>query len=90
RIIQEQLNNVIRHAEATRVSVSLISSQDRLLLLVADNGKGCDPAEGVKGVGIINMKTRASLHGASVVILSQPGEGFQLHVIFPLGGVMPA
>lgn len=83
RIIQEQLSNIIRHAEATHATVSLISSDHNLHLLITDNGKGCNLEGGIKGAGIINIKTRAGAHNAKVVMASQEGEGFELSVIFP-------
>jgi PAS domain S-box-containing protein len=84
RIIQEQLNNVITHAFATQVTVSLISRKHKLELLVSDNGKGCVCTETGKGVGLINIRTRASIHDAEVNIVSSPGQGFELQVLFPL------
>ncbi len=51
RIIQEQLNNVVKHADAKRVSIVLREVDDGLLLSIRDDGKGFDPAERRPGSG---------------------------------------
>jgi PAS domain S-box-containing protein len=84
RIIQEQVNNIIRHAGASNASISILSKDQKLLLLVTDNGKGSDMSKKIKGVGIVNIKTRAGMHDGKVMIISNAEEGFELQVIFPL------
>jgi PAS domain S-box-containing protein len=91
RIIQEQVNNILRHSGASHASISIFSKDKKLLLLVTDNGVGSNATDGSKGVGIINMKTRAGMHEGRVLIVTKPGEGFELQVIFPqkLGSQFP-
>ncbi len=76
RIVQEALNNITKHAGASRVSVSLAEEDGWLVLVVADDGKGFDPA-GVPpthlGLGI--MQERAQQIGAELEIESGPGQG---------------
>ncbi|MEO5564638.1 MAG: PAS domain S-box protein [Chitinophagaceae bacterium] len=84
RIIQEQLNNVLKHSKATKAVIDLGRVEDRIILTISDNGQGSDPANNKNGVGIINIKSRAELYGGIATIISNPGEGFQLKVELPL------
>jgi signal transduction histidine kinase len=78
RIVQEQLNNVVKHAEATRVTIILREVDDGLLLSIRDDGKGFDPAERAPGIGLENMRRRAVAMGGELRILSSPGKGCEL------------
>lgn len=84
RIIQEQLNNILKHSTATCTDVHLYKEQENLILLIADNGCGCNLAEIKKGVGSVNVMSRAALCNGSVAIKSSPGNGYSLKVTFPL------
>jgi signal transduction histidine kinase len=53
-------------------------------LVISDNGKGCDITADNKGIGIMNITSRADLHQGTVSILSHPGEGYVLKVWFPI------
>lgn len=84
RIIQEQLNNISKHAEANEVSISIVGDDNLLELSIKDDGKGFD-VEGVQsGLGIKNIQSRASLHMGVVTLDSKPGSGTQLLVRFDL------
>lgn len=87
RIIQEQLNNIIRHAAASNVTIKLQlvdeAPQHNLELLIKDDGRGFDPSLKRNGVGLRNIINRAELFGGSVSIQSKPGKGCELRVIFP-------
>lgn len=83
RIVQEQLNNIVKHAEATRVLIRLSGEQDQIVLTVADNGVGFDVSRHRKGVGITNIISRAELFAGKVEIQSSPGEGCMLTVSLP-------
>ncbi len=85
RIAQEALNNVAKHAEAGRVSVSLRCQpfgEQALLsatLCICDNGQGFDPAETPPDhLGLDIMRERAEAIGATLSIASQPGQGVQV------------
>ena len=87
RIVQEALNNVVKHAHASRVDVILDSRGDAIVLVVEDNGVGFEAAEGgdaAQGLGLVGMRERAALVGAVVQIESSPGSGttvfFRQHV----------
>jgi two-component system NarL family sensor kinase len=88
RIIQESLQNIIRHAEASRINIHLIHSSKQLSLIIKDDGKGFDieaqatPKPG-KGAGLANMRNRAALMHGEMKIMSQPGQGTTLQFIFP-------
>jgi two-component system sensor histidine kinase UhpB len=86
RIVQEQLNNIIKHAEASKVYISLGRSGNEtgIELLIKDNGKGFDPSEKRSGVGLRNIVSRVELFYGHVSIQSRPGHGCELKVIFPV------
>lgn len=84
RIVQEQLNNIVRHSKATHATINLTSQHKEIILVISDNGKGSDLSLLNKGVGIINIKSRAERNGGTVTIISEPGKGYELKVILPL------
>ncbi len=85
RIVQEQLNNIVKHAEATRVDISLTLLEDNTIKLwIKDNGKGYNLSDKPNGVGLQNIKTRAALHYGEVTINTSLGNGFELIVTFPM------
>jgi signal transduction histidine kinase len=86
RIAQEALNNVTKHAGASAVSVHLRTEDERLTLVIEDNGRGFDPANvppDHMGVGI--MRERAETIGAALEIDSRPGQGTRLQVQWETG-----
>ncbi len=84
RIIQELVNNTIKHAEATEISLNMIRDEHVLQFSYADNGKGMDANQKKEGIGLSNIKTRAEhLHGE--VTFGKNGEsGFYARIIIPL------
>jgi two-component system, NarL family, sensor histidine kinase UhpB len=84
RIVQEQLNNIVKHARATRVLIRLSVEGSFIVLTVADNGVGFDVGRHRKGVGITNIISRAELFNGSVDIQSASGEGCILSVSLPI------
>jgi PAS domain S-box-containing protein len=81
RIIQEQLNNILKHAQAGEVVIELNKVKEQVRLRLADDGKGFDPRMRRKGVGISNIISRAELYNGKVEIESAPGKGCQLVVV---------
>jgi len=81
RIIQEQLNNILKHAQASSVSIELNKQREQIRLLVEDDGRGFDPRMRRDGVGISNIMSRALLYNGKVEIDSSPGKGCRLEVI---------
>ena len=84
RIIQEQLTNIIKHANATAADIALINKNEILQLVIRDDGQGFDPRQKRRGVGIVNMYNRAETIGGSLEISSQPGAGCTLTANFPV------
>ena len=80
RIIQEQLNNILKHAEATSVQIDLETSEHQVNLVIADNGKGFDTSIKRNGIGITNIMSRAELFNGKAVVDSSPGKGCRLQV----------
>ena len=75
RIIQESLNNVSKHARASRVEIRFSRQGDSLLLEIRDNGIGFDQARKEHSFGLLGIKERAMMIGGSARIESTPGEG---------------
>ncbi|QIE27871.1 Protein-glutamate methylesterase/protein-glutamine glutaminase (plasmid) [Caballeronia sp. SBC1] len=88
RIVQASLTNVARHAGASRVDVTLTSTETALDLYVSDDGRGFDPAAARKGYsyGLLGMSERARLIGGSLRIDSSPETGTVVSIHVPLGG----
>jgi PAS domain S-box-containing protein len=86
RICQEALTNIARHAQATRVSVSLSKRRDRISLRVSDNGKGIqeDQIADPRAFGLVGMRERAGFWGGEVRISRAPGKGTLVVVNIPL------
>jgi len=80
RIAQEALNNTAKHAEATKITVTLRRLPQRVTLRISDNGRGFDLAllESHQGLGTI--RERAEEIGAALRITSQPGKGTRIEV----------
>jgi two-component system, NarL family, sensor histidine kinase DevS len=85
-IAQEALANVAKHAHAGRTNVHLWTTNERVLLEVADNGKGFDVESTAMtlGHGLSNMRSRAQKVGGEVEISSEPGEGTTVLAWVPL------
>lgn len=86
RIIQECLTNIIRHANASSVTISLnMSSQPDLLdLSVSDNGQGCHPDTVSSGFGLLGMKERIKSLGGDFNMQSYPGDGMKITARIPI------
>jgi PAS domain S-box-containing protein len=84
RIIQEQINNIIRHAAASSVRIELENMKGQLRLEITDDGKGFDPLQVKRGLGLTNMANRASLFDGQANIISSPGHGCMLQVVAPI------
>jgi signal transduction histidine kinase len=85
RIVQEALQNVVKHAGASQVSVILQSDDEGVTLVIEDDGRGFDPeaARSPTSYGLSGMQERASLLGATLEIRSQPGDGTTLVIRIP-------
>jgi signal transduction histidine kinase len=86
RIAQEALSNAVRHAAPTRVEVTLAARDGRLVLTVADDGSGFDPAERAlrsRRLGLTSMEERAELVGGRLTIESAPSAGTTVRLEVP-------
>ena len=80
RIIQESLNNIIKHAEAKEISVNVEQNEKTLAVKIIDNGRGFDMTQVEAGLGIRNMQHRAVLIGARIDVESRPGRGTEIRL----------
>jgi PAS domain S-box-containing protein len=89
RICQEALNNIVKHAGATNSYFQLFKSQQSVVLVIDDNGKGfdtttLDTGSHKSGIGLISIRERAHSFGGIFTIDSVPGKGTELFIEIPL------
>ncbi len=90
RLIQEALNNVATHSQASRVTVTLQREAENdpdeevLMLNVEDDGVGFDTAQPTTGMGLLGMRERVIAAGGGFVMYSEPGKGTHIHASLPL------
>jgi len=90
RILQEALNNVVKHSGADEIDVKLEFTEDEIFLQVADNGQGFDESQLQRGerkssaFGLLGMRERATAVGGQLQVDSQAGEGAKIAVVVPL------
>ena len=86
RIIQESVNNVIKHARASSLSVQIFNETDSISVSIEDNGVGFDPSNmsGKWGIGLQNIQNRLAILKGSLEIDSAPGKGTLLLIYVPI------
>ena len=87
RIAQEALNNVAKHAHASRVDVMLAGRDGTATMIIEDDGIGFEPSEGdikSRGMGLLTMRERVALVGATLDVEAGPGRGTSIYVRAPL------
>ena len=84
RIIQEQFNNILKHAHASEATISLIINDRLLSLKIVDNGHGFNPSATKRGLGLNNMFNRVEFYNGSVQFDSSPGQGCKLLITIPI------
>ena len=84
RVVQEALNNIVRHAQAHQVWVQLLSRPHSVVLVITDDGCGFNPTAARKGVGLTNIYNRVEAGKGSVRLKTGPGLGCRLTVSLPL------
>ena len=84
QLIRESLSNSLRHSEASRVTIELHGGDDRLALLISDNGIGFDPAAVAWGLGLTNLRERATRAGGQISIDSEAETGTTVRAALPL------
>ena len=88
RIVQEQLNNILKHANATQVVIRLSQTKKAITLNLTDNGIGFDTRKAQKGIGIVNIKSRAATYNGTADFVSEPGHGCILTATFPVSDML--
>ena len=89
RIFQEALTNVLRHARATRVDVTVVEDTGVFVLMIGDNGRGITEHEriGELSIGLLGMRERAALIGGQIDVNGVEGEGTTVTLRLPVVGV---
>jgi len=80
RIVQESLNNIVKHSRATRARVTVHCGERELEVMINDNGQGFVAQTPGKGFGLTGMAERVRILGGSYTIHSQPGQGTTITV----------
>ena len=84
RILQEQMRNIIKHAAASEIGISIVRSGSQIILTIADNGVGFDASKKPAGIGMTNIVNRAKTYNGNASFISKPGQGCKLLVTFPV------
>ena len=84
RIVQEQVNNIVKHARASVAEIELKTDQQLTHLTIKDNGIGFDPKKKGKGIGLHNIYSRVEMQNGHMDIISSHGEGCILKITMPL------
>jgi signal transduction histidine kinase len=87
RIVQESLNNVIKHSEASEAEITIKKSETEVVITIKDDGRGFD-ADNIKsnggGLGLVGLKERTNMLGGAISINSSVGNGTEIKVILPI------
>jgi signal transduction histidine kinase len=84
RVIQEAMNNISKHSKATLIQLSLGKKEDKIELVIEDNGMGFDLETSTRGLGLTSMRERTELSGGAFVIESTTGKGTTIRASWPL------
>ena len=84
RVAQEALDNVVKHSEVKEARLELAGKSGDLLLRVVDAGRGFEPSEAGRGLGLLSMKERLRLVGGSLVVRSRSSQGTEISAQVPM------
>src|SRR5262249_1976039 len=89
RIIQESINNIVKHADATEATVKITRTDGIIEVAIQDNGKGFNPetASGAGGFGLMGIIERARILGGEAIFRSSPGSGATVDIKLRLKGI---
>jgi signal transduction histidine kinase len=82
RIVQEQINNILKHATANNIAIIFETTKDHFIISINDDGIGFDSTKRKKGIGISNIISRAALYKGDVIINTKPGKGCRVTIDF--------
>lgn len=82
RTVHELVNNVLKHAGATKISVQVVQETDRIAVTVQDDGSGFDTAAETSGTGLKNIRNRVASYNGRIDIYSKLGEGTEVNLEF--------
>lgn len=83
RIVQEEVNNMLKHSKAHHFSISFAEKENSLTVDIRDDGVGFDPANKRNGIGISNVINRVKSYNGTIHINSSPGKGCHTAISFP-------
>jgi len=83
RLVQECLTNVAKHADATKVTVSMTRVANEIRFSFSDNGKGFDPSQRRRGLGLVGLRERVEALAGHFELDSAPGGGVQVKAVIP-------
>ncbi|MBC7948597.1 MAG: PAS domain S-box protein, partial [Chitinophagaceae bacterium] len=83
RIIQEQINNLLKHAGASKLSIRIVIEENYLQITTSDDGKGFDPSAKRKGIGLSNIMNRVESFNGTLTIESGEGKGTKMTIRIP-------
>ena len=83
-IIKEAINNILKHANATIITIGIYAEQKKLYIQISDNGNGFDAQHHSDGNGLENMKARAENVGGKFALTSVHGKGTDISIVIPM------
>ena len=87
RLVQESLTNIVKHADASRVEVSVTTEDTAIVVEVSDDGRGFDTGESTAGFGVAGMRERVFLLGGTLTITSgEDGTCVKARIPLPYDG----
>ncbi|MGZ8550270.1 MAG: PAS domain S-box protein [Chitinophagaceae bacterium] len=84
RIIQEHLNNIVKHAQAQLISLNIWSNESIMTVIIEDDGIGFDLCQHRNGIGLTNIYNRVESYNGTVDIITEPGKGCKLEAVLPV------
>ncbi|MBL0145590.1 MAG: sensor histidine kinase [Chitinophagaceae bacterium] len=86
RIVQEFINNALKHGNANKINIDLLKNENDAVIILKDNGVGFNVKDGLtkNGMGLQNVQSRVSPYNGEVFITSKPQKGVQYKITLPL------
>jgi signal transduction histidine kinase len=84
RMVQEGLNNAVRHGEAATIDLRIAEQDGRIKVVIRDDGRGFDPDDTDRGFGLLGMRERVALVDGTLEIDSRPGDGTEIRAELPV------